>query len=268
VPLRSQPPADDPVALRSPGRVRFFSRYMRRYLQKNFHAFRISREGLPRLPPDRPAIVYCNHPAWWDPLLVIVLGDAFFAGRPGYGPMDSAMLAKYGVMRRIGLFGVEPDTRRGAARFLRVGAHILQQPDAMLWVTAQGGFTDVRARPLRLKGGVAALLDRVDNAVCLPLAIEYPFWNERYPEALCRFGEAVDNSVGDIESALVDSLTETMDALAAEAMSRDPARFETIVGGAVGIGGVYDAGRWLKALLRGRRFDPSHAGSDEARRHS
>lgn len=260
--MRSAGLRDDPVAARSPVRVRFFYRYTRHYLHKNFHALRLSRTGPARLPPSRPAIVYSNHPAWWDPLVIVALGDARFPGRPGYGPMDSAALEQYGFLRRVGVFGIEPGTRRGATRFLRMGARILQQPEAVLWVTAQGEFTDVRARPVRLKGGVATLLKRIDDVVCIPLAIEYPFWNERYPEALCRFGEAFGSDAGENEQTLATRLTKTMDALAAEAISRDPARFTTIVQGKVGIGGVYDAGRRLKALLSGRRFNPAHSETE------
>ena len=50
----------------------------------------------------------------------------------------------------------------------------------------------------------------------------------------------------------------TLDALGHEAMTRDPERFEVLVDGGAGIGGLYDLWRRLLAALRGRPFDPAH----------
>ena len=41
-------------------------------------------------------------------------------------------------------------------------------------------------------------------------------------------------------------------------MSREPSRFEPLVSGDAGIGGVYDLWRRAKALVRGERFKPQH----------
>ena len=60
------------------------------------------------------------------------------------------------------------------------------------------------------------------------------------------------------QEELERALTEAQDALAAEAVRRDPAAFETLVGGAAGVGGVYDFWRSLWAKLRGERFHSEH----------
>ena len=134
----------------------------------------------------------------------------------------------------------------------------------MLWVTAEGSFTDPRVRPFRLQPCFAHLMAQARHAVALPLALEYPFWDERYPEALCRFGEPLPgeaaDSVEDWRRLLEERLRATMDQLAADAMTRDPGRFDVLLEGAAGIGGVYDAWRHLRARLAGRRF---HAGHGE-----
>ena len=57
---------------------------------------------------------------------------------------------------------------------------------------------------------------------------------------------------------LSDRLAETMDALAEEAVTRDPGRFRTLVLGRTGVGGLYDVGRRLGAWARGRRFVSAH----------
>jgi hypothetical protein len=49
-----------------------------------------------------------------------------------------------------------------------------------------------------------------------------------------------------------------MDRLAADVMSRDPARFTSLIQGRAGIGGVYDLWRRARAALRGEAFDPAH----------
>jgi hypothetical protein len=131
----------------------------------------------------------------------------------------------------------------------------------MLWITAEGGFTDARSRPVRLRPGLAHLVRRVPDAVIVPLALEYPFWDERTPEALCRFGTPMESGSGTVEEwngRLEAALTDTMDRLAADGMTRDPARFEPLLSGEAGVGGVYDLWRRAKALVRGERFQPQH----------
>jgi len=132
--------------------------------------------------------------------------------------------------------------------------------------TALGKYrTDIRVRPVRLRAGVAHVARRLPDAVVLPVAIEYTFWNERRPEALVRFGRPVscpeDDSVAGWTAALESALQQTMTDLAEDGMARDPARFRTLVRGADGIGGIYDLYRRLRALVTGQPFDPSHEGA-------
>ena len=252
--------ADDPVALRSPLMCRFFGAVMRREVRRGFRALRVLRPGLPDLPPGAPLVVYANHPSWWDPAVFITLAVNLFADRESYGVMEAEALRRYAFMRRIGLFGVEPDSRRGAARFLRVGAHVLAAPRRMMWMTAQGHFADPRARPVDLKAGLAHLMARTPDAVALPLALEYPFWTEKTPEALVAFGSPL-RRLGDAETwqaGLTHNLAATMDTLAAAAMARDPAAFDRVEQGRAGVGGIYGTWHRLRALAAGRAHRPDH----------
>ena len=174
------------VAARSPALCRFFGAVMRRKMQRHFHAVRIAKAGPPRLPRGRAAIVYSNHPSWWDPAFFIVLTTALLRGRKGYGPMEAAQIERYGFMRRIGVFGIEPGTRRGAATFLRTSSAILADPEAVLWVTAEGAFADPRQRPVRLRPGTAHLMARLEGVVAIPLALEYPFWTDEISAVACK----------------------------------------------------------------------------------
>ncbi|WP_448203295.1 lysophospholipid acyltransferase family protein [Azospirillum sp. sgz302134] len=237
-------------------------------MRRSFHAVRLAKPGWPNLPAGRPVIVYTNHPSWWDPAFMIVMGTTRFAARPGYGPIDVAGLTRYPFLGRIGLFGIEPHSAQGAATFLRTARRILDVPDAMLWITAEGAFTDPRRRPVQLRPGLAHLVRRVPDAVVVPMAFEYPFWDERTPEALARFGTLVDAAlfegwrVETLNAHLTHALEDTMDSLAEDAQSRDPERFIRVIGGTVGVGGVYDLWRRGRAWATGRRFDPGHGGAE------
>jgi 1-acyl-sn-glycerol-3-phosphate acyltransferase len=248
---------------RSAWLTRLFARYARRYMQRNFHAVRLARAGRPAEPDGEPLVVVLNHPSWWDPLFGLVLSE-LFPHYKHYAPVEQAALAKYPFMERLGAFGIESGTRRGALAFLHRGLAALAQPHAALWVTAQGEFTDPRRRPVRLRAGVGHLLRRLDGGVVLPLALEYPFWQERFPEALAHFGPPIpigrgrDRSAAEWVACLEAALGEAQDALAAAACRRAPEAFEVLVGGKAGVGGVYDLWRRLKALLRGERFRAAH----------
>lgn len=254
--------APDPVALRHPGMTRFFAAVMARQMAATFRAVRLARPGLPELPPGRPVVVYSNHPSWWDPAFYIVLHRRLFPDREGYGPMDDGMLDRYPFFRRIGIFGVEQEGRRGAARFLSTSRAILSDPRRLLWVTAQGRFADPRERPLALRPGVAHLMARSPEALALPLALEYPFWGEKRPEALAAFGTPLDGREGGDAGAwaerLEGALTATCDRLASLAHARDPGGFENLLAGRSGVGGVYGLWQRGRALARGERHRPDH----------
>lgn len=258
--------AVDPVAARSPLMVAFFTRIMTQAMARDFHAVRFSGE-LPEVPTGRPVVIYANHPSWWDPALFVVLTSRCFPERRGYGPIDVEALARYRFMSRIGLFGVESSGRWGGARFLRTSLRILDDPRSLLWITPEGRFVDPRERPVRLRPGLAHLARRGSGAIFVPMAVEYAFWTERQSEALCRFGARIDPAtetnldVRAWSALLQEHLTKTMDALAEDAIARDPHSFRVLLRGRSGIGGVYDLWRRALAALRHERFRPEHGPS-------
>lgn len=241
--------------------VAAFTRFFRRHM----NGLRLARGRGPSLPPGAgPLVVYTNHPAWWDAAVGLLAADRLLPAYESYAPIDAEMLRSYRVFGRIGAFGIDLDSPRGAAAFLSASADVLAQPNRALWVTAQGRFADVRERPLGLRAGVARLPELAPDAWFLPLAFEYAFWVERGAEAFMAFGAPIRGR--DLlalprearRRRLEGDLTQVLDSLSAEVRSRDPGRFEPILDGKPGIGGIYDGWRRARALMRGEAFDPAH----------
>lgn len=241
----------------------FFSYYLHWYIGRHFHALRVVNRR--RFPATAgPLIVYTNHASWWDPLACIVVSRHFLPAASHYGPMDVAALKHYGFLRRLGLFPVENGTRRGAVQFLRAAHQILTTPNSVLWVTPEGQFTDMRARPASFRPGLAALVARLGACTLVPVAFEYTFWDERLPEILVSCGQPLEVTDGKHHTAaewnqrLEAALTVTQEELATLAKLRDPERFETILSGRVGMSGVYETWKRFVALLTGRVYEGSH----------
>ncbi len=245
----------------------FFRHIVRGYFRRHFHGVRIA--GASRLAElaaeTGPLIVYANHSSWWDPMVSVLLAQRLAATRQHYAPMDASALERYSLLKHIGIFPVEMQSARGAVQFLRTGEAILTS-GGVLWVTPQGRFVDARVRPLVFKPGLAALASRVANAsgscTVLPLAIEYPFWDERLPEALLEFGDPVRVTAGErteaVEATLLAALEETMHSLEAKALAREQAAFYTLAQGTLGTGGFYALGKRLVAFVTRRPYRPEH----------
>jgi 1-acyl-sn-glycerol-3-phosphate acyltransferase len=237
--------------------LRFFRRIVRGCLRRHFHGVRAS--GAERftelgVPNTGPVIVYANHGSWWDPMVSIYLAERLMTRRQHYAPMDAAALERYGILKRVGMFGVKMNSTLGAMEFLKTSEAILWV-GGVLWITPQGRFVDTRSRPLEFKHGLATLATRVANSTgrctMIPLAIEYTFWDERLPECLLLFGKPVKVEAGQsadmVHRRMLESLELAMDELAAMGMGRDASRFDTLTQARVGTGGCY--GWWEK--LRG-----------------
>jgi len=240
-----------------------FTVYLHWYVGRHFHAIRVANAA--RFPSvTGPTIAYSNHASWWDPLALILFSRYFLPTSDHYGPMDGTALKHYGFLRKLGLFPIELGTSRGAVQFLRAAEEILSRSGSVLWVTPEGRFTDMRTRPVVFRPGLAALVARLGACTLVPMAAEYTFWDERLPEILICCGQPIRVSEGRQQSTeewneqMCAALADTQDELAALAKLRDPANFETILSGRLGISGVYGGWKRLLALLTGRDYQPSH----------
>jgi 1-acyl-sn-glycerol-3-phosphate acyltransferase len=250
----------------SPLLLRWFTWYCRGYIRRHFHSLRVSRSGLPPDITGLPLVIYTNHASWWDPLVGLVVKTEFFSDRSLFTPIDAAMLARYRMFAKLGFFGVEQGSSRGAVQFLRTSEAILQSPQHLLAVTPQSRFADVRERPVRFRAGLGHLVARLERAVFLPMAAEFVFWEERLPEILVRFGEPVEVHREHTLALTHDNWTRlfeqklaaNQDALSLEAQRRNASEFKTLLLGSAGQGGVYDLWRALTARLRGESFTREH----------
>lgn len=247
----------------------WFMFYVRKYFRRHFHSLRVlkgegGRGGHPAITGE-PVIFFTNHPGWWDPLVFLLVAEKCYPDRLNYGPIDATALGKYRFMDRIGFLGIEPHSRRGAARFLRMARAAGHRTDVIFWITAQGEFADPRRRPPGIRPGVghAAAGGR---GLIVPVAVEYSFWNERLPEALVAFGpttriaDARDRDAQEWTTVLEAALAATQDRLAKAAIARNPEAFTVLASGKVGVGWVYDTLRRFRAWRRGEQFDASHGG--------
>jgi 1-acyl-sn-glycerol-3-phosphate acyltransferase len=255
--------AISPLLPPSRGLLALFAIYLHWYIGRHFRALRLANPA--RFPSTAgPLIVYANHASWWDPLALIVISRHFLPAASHYAPMDAASLQHYGFLRKLGLFAVETGTPRGAAQFLRAAREILATPNSVLWVTPEGRFTDMRTRPAIFRPGMAAVVARLGACTLVPLAFEYTFWDERLPELLISCGQPIEVTNGRLHTAdewserLAAALAATQDELADLSKQRDPAPFTTILSGRLGIGGIYDLWKRLRALLSGRVYQGSH----------
>jgi 1-acyl-sn-glycerol-3-phosphate acyltransferase len=264
----------------------WFSLYLRWYVPRHFRALRVAhsarfvegvhpssggsfRPSSPGGTPDPAAaagpavLVALNHPSWWDPLTCILISRHLLPGYDHYAPMDAAEAARYRILASMGLFPVEQNSPRGAAQFLRAGKEILSRPKSLLWITPQGEFTDARQRPVEFRPGLSALVARLPEAVVIPLAIEYVFWNERLPEVLVNCGSPVvfrgeAANAAAIDAQLVAALTATQDELAALALARNPSRFETVLDGQTGTGNIYALWQRARSFVTGQAYHREH----------
>jgi hypothetical protein len=244
-----------------------FRYIVRGYFRRHFHAVRLSgaEHVAAASQSTGPLILYANHVGWWDPMVAFLLAEKFMPARRHFAPMDADALERYAILKRVGVFPVEMNTGRGAVQFLRTGEAIVTG-GGVLWVTPQGKFVDPRDAALEFKPGLAALAVRVaaSAGVCrvLPLAIEYPFWDERLPECLLLAREAVQVTQGEtaeaIEARLISALQCAMHELKQKVVRRDASLFETIAQGTVGAGGFYALGQRLNAMFTRRPYRPEH----------
>ncbi|MEO1583233.1 MAG: lysophospholipid acyltransferase family protein [Planctomycetota bacterium] len=240
--------------------ARVFGVIVRRMIRGRFHAARLTPGSLDHLDAlaqhEGPVVCCLTHAGWWDPMLGMLLHIGRFGphGRDGIAPIDRDVLQNVGIFKRLGLFGIDPDDPASKAAVVDFAASRLAKGTRpTLWITPQGRFQDPR-EPMRVRPGVSAILGRLDSEQrgvrVLAVAVEYPFWDDKKPELLAHIAP-IDPPPGARSTAawhrrVSSALPAAADHLAAEAISRDPSRFETLIGGETG--GTFFVYDWFLKL--------------------
>ena len=243
-----------------------FHGFLRQFLKRHFHAIAVARTDCFEsvLDPDKPLIVYGNHPSWWDPLIAHFLNRTLFPGRQFYAPIDAEALEQYRVFGKLGFYGVRLNSASGAAAFLKQSSAILAAGRTAIWLTPEGRFADSRDHTADLMPGLAHLCHRTACGYAIPLALEYLFWEERLPVCLAKTGEPIEFSTetlidkADWNELLTGRLRRTQNELAELAIERSSDAFDNLLRGTAGAGIVYDSFRRFKSILSGQRFRSRH----------
>jgi 1-acyl-sn-glycerol-3-phosphate acyltransferase len=249
-----------------------FCRFTTSMVRRNFHCFAIqlADEFHHGISKDQSLVVYANHIGWWDPIVAMLLRKKYFADRTLYAPIDANALEAYAIFKQLGFYGLKLDSFAGASDFLKTSREILSNPKSSIWITPEGVFTDCRDLDRPLMPGLAHLAATSPKTTFVPLAIEYPFWEEPKPLIACRFGAPISfetkTSKAECGRLIFESLRNTQRDLAQSVMRRDLQGFHYVLAPKASRQGLYDTLRAWKAWIQGRPFDPSHAAVTNRRK--
>jgi 1-acyl-sn-glycerol-3-phosphate acyltransferase len=158
--------------------------YLRAKMRSAFRGLWV-RGALPD--PDAGLLLYANHTSWWDGFVMHALAQA--AGWDGYCLMEEKNLKRYRFLTRVGAFSVHPRNVSSTLASLRYARGLLQEEGAAVVVFPEGEIRPFGESPLRLEGG-GEVLARAADAVCLPVAIRYAFFEDEKPDVLLEVGAA------------------------------------------------------------------------------
>ena len=193
------------------------------------------------------------------------------AASRGYAPIDSDALQNYRIMAQLGFYGIKQNTMAGIVDFLATTQVVLESENAVLFITPEGRFTDVRDYSPPLMPGVSHLVSKVPKIAFVTLALEYSFWDESRPQIFAKLGPVVQSdlrrhngnelSKQQWSELLTQSLRLTQQELAQSVIKRDASEFEFVIESRPKRLGWYDYFRSWRAFMRGEKFDPRHSQS-------
>lgn len=169
----------------------WFERQAYQRLRASFGALHLAgRERLEHALAQGPVLVVCNHCAWWDPLVALVLTQRF-APADAYALMDAANLRARPFFAKVGAFGVDRSSRRDGAEATRYAVGLLDRPGRLVWVFPQGEERPWHERPLRFFGGAASIAQRVPGLLVVPVGLAYAFGSTAAPSVFVAVGEPI-----------------------------------------------------------------------------
>ena len=199
---------------------------------------------------------------------------------PAATPLDTPTLSadfpgaarRYVEARRPGTVAVWLSGAAADTVLAGRGVHVPEVDDEGRMVGEDGDpveRVEVAAAAANPAEALGRLVAGLESGRVIPVAIEYPFGQERLPEVVILIGETIDLSCVPRHSAsgwselLASRLEAAQDRLAVHTVARNDAPFDTMLSGRRGVGVVYDGWRYLQARFRGETFRPGH-GQPEA----
>lgn len=223
------------TARKSAAFQKLFALYNRNLMRRRFHGLRV--RGLDvltgRRRGDGPLVIYCNHSSWWDGLVAFHVSHV--CALDSYAMMEERSLRAHGFHRRLGAFSVVRDDAREALHSINYAAELLRGSDRVLWIFPQGQTTPSEARPLKFFSGAARIIQRLDAVDAVPLAMRYEFLDDFRPEIFLRVGAPQKITAGhsgnakQLTAELAVSLTQTLDDLRGDVVTRDFALYEELL---------------------------------------
>lgn len=134
-----------------------------------------------RINVSTPTLYLVNHSHWWDPLFVLWVNQAFLR-QDAYVMMYEKSWPFFSLLKRQGLFTVDPDHYHEWQSALEVGSELLSYRFRSLWILGQGEVVHQDARPVRFMPGMSTLLEKCEQVQVVPVAIYTSFTNQR-PDA-------------------------------------------------------------------------------------
>ena len=258
----------------SPRFRRWFAWYTQRMFRRSFHRLMITHEAGDTIGRaarhDGPLIVSSSHTSWWDPLFALRLAETYMPERTLCAPIEMGQYERFGVLRKLGLFGLDQHHPEALPRMIEHVEHRLaRDPKLLFCITPQGEFSDVR-KPIRIRPGVAAVASTLPRALVVALCGEYTFWQDRKPEVFwhARVCEPPPQpTTASWHRVIRDTMRRAAAELAEGVMARDASAFTALFGGTPRSGGVavnpvYDA--WLRLRGVGARIDPAETAKRSA----
>ncbi len=244
------------------GFARVFGWYNRRLLGKRFHRVHATAGTMELLRSlnthDGPVVLCCSHSAWWDPLVGLYFQREHMADRQFFSPIDAAQLRRFRFFRKLGLFGIEPDSRDSLDAMRAYLADLRRvHPRLTLGITPQGRFADPREQ-VAIRPGAAAVAAMMPGARVAAVAIEYSFWQDPRPSIFVHAAEIeppLRASTPAWHRAIRSGMQRAADTLASLVIARDPSAFQILLGPVPGASTNVNAihGLWLR--IRGRSGD-------------
>jgi 1-acyl-sn-glycerol-3-phosphate acyltransferase len=204
-----------------------FGLYTRNLFGRRFARLRV-RGNVPAA--TAPHIIASQHVAWWDPLTLFLLAREWFPPARHDAMMDARNLAKYPFFGWIGAFGVDRDSRAGAARSMRHALSLLETPKLRLVIFPQGEQESMDARPLKCAPGTSWLAMK-GRATFSPVALRYEFIEDERPEVFVSIGEPERVAPGAEKAAhdpIIAAITREADRLRDDVYARNFGGFTTL----------------------------------------